>query len=222
LITKNVIYVCFNNDINYVKFSLLGTYQLWQMFFLSMHIHILYGFFDNSEIDFSQIHKEKINRQVEELLERGIVKPSQSPYNTPIWIVLKKEDSKGNKCWRMVLDFRTLNDKTISDAYPLLNIVDISNQLGEARYFSVCDLASGFYQIKMDPADNHKTAFTIPFGHYEFDRMPFGLKNTSATFQRLMDLALYQDCKAKNYLFIWTILSFMPLHWKNMRENIIC
>jgi len=86
---------------------------------------------------FPQIHKEEINKQVEELLEGGIVKPSQSPYNTPIWIVPKKEDSKGNKRWRMVLDFRALNEKTIGDAYPLPNIVDILDQLGGARYFFV-------------------------------------------------------------------------------------
>jgi len=90
----------------------------------------------------------------------------------------------------MVLYFRALNDKTIGDAYPLANIVDILDQLGGARYFSVRDLASGFHQIKMDPADSHKTAFTIPFGHYKFDRMPFGLKNVPATFQRLIDLVL--------------------------------
>jgi len=64
----------------------------------------------------------------------------------------------------MVLDFRALNDKTIGDAYPLPNIVDILYQLGGARYFSVCDLASGFHQIEIKyPADSYKTAFTTPF-----------------------------------------------------------
>ena len=69
----------------------------------------------------------------------------------------------------MVLDFRTLNEKTVGDAYLLPNVVDILDQLGGARYFSICDLTSGFNQIKMDPADSHKIAFTTPFGHYEFE-----------------------------------------------------
>ena len=90
----------------------------------------------------------------------------------------------------MVLDFRKLNGKTIGDSYPLLNIIDILDQLGSAQYVSVFDLASGFHQIKMSPEDSHKTAFLTPYGHYKFDRMPFGLKNAPATFQRLMDLDL--------------------------------
>lgn len=139
---------------------------------------------------YPQIHKEEIQRQVDEMLEKGVIEASSSPYNSPLWIVPKKDDSKGNKKWRLVIDFRALNEKTIGDAYPLPNIVDILDQLGSAKYFSVFDLASGFHQILMDKTDKHKTAFSTPYGHFEYNRMPFGLKNAPATFQRLMDQVL--------------------------------
>jgi len=116
-------------------------------------------------------------------LHDSIIEPSTSPYNSPLWIVPKKADSAGNKRWR--IDYRALNEKTIRDAYPLPNITDILDQLGNAKYFSVLDLASGFHQ--MDPKDTPKTTFSIPYGHYQFKRMPFGLKNAPAIFQRLMD-----------------------------------
>lgn len=119
-----------------------------------------------------------------------MIRPSESPYNSPLWIVPKKADSKGNKRWRIVIDYRALNEKTIGDAYPLPNITEILDQLGSAKYFSVFDLASGFHQIPTDEAHAQKTAFSTPHGHYEFTRMPFGLKNALATFQRLMDQAL--------------------------------
>ena len=118
------------------------------------------------------------------------MKPSQSPYNTPVSIVPKKVGSQVNKKWRMVLDFRKLNEKTISDSYPLPNIREILDQLGNAQYLSVFDLASGFHQIKISPEDSHKTAFSTPNGHYEFDRMPFGLYNGPATFERLMNITM--------------------------------
>lgn len=82
----------------------------------------------------------------------------------------------------MVIDFRKLNEKTIRNAYPLPNINEILDQLGSAKYFSVFYLAQGFHQIPMDPNDMAKTAFWTPYGHYKYQRMPFGLKNAPATF----------------------------------------
>ncbi|CAK9834654.1 Retrovirus-related Pol polyprotein from transposon 17.6 [Anthophora retusa] len=136
------------------------------------------------------IHQEEIQQQVGTLLSQGIIKHSTSPYNSPLWIVPKKADNEGNKRWRMVIDFRALNEKTISDKYPLPQITEILDKLGGAKYFSVFDLANGFHQIEMDAKDRQKTAFTTPHGHYEFARMPFGLKNAPPTFQRLMDQVL--------------------------------
>ena len=94
----------------------------------------------------------------------------------------KKADSQGKVKWRMVIDYRALNEKTISDAYPLPNITDILDQLGGAKYFSTLDLASGFHQIPMDPEPKPKTAFSTSFGHYEYKIMSFGLKNAPATY----------------------------------------
>ena len=133
------------------------------------------------------VHQEQINRQIQELLDTDVVEPSESPYNSLLWIVPKEPDSQGNKRWRLVINYRKLNDKAISDAYPLPNITEILDQLGSARYFSTFDLASGFHQIRMAQEDAHKTTFSTPYGHFQFKRMPFRLKNSPATLQRLMN-----------------------------------
>jgi hypothetical protein len=127
---------------------------------------------------------------VKELLDNDIIKASDSSYNSVVWIVPKKPDSRGNKRWRMIVDYRTLNEKTIEDAYPLSNITEILDLLRSAKYFSVFDLASGFHQIPMHKSDAQKTAFSTSHGHYHFSIMPFGLKNKPATYQRLMDQIL--------------------------------
>jgi len=124
------------------------------------------------------------------MLSEKIILPSTSQWNAPILVVSKKNDASGKQKLRIVVDFRRLNNLTIGDSFPLPNVTDILDQLRNAKYFSTLDLASGYHQIAMREKDKNKTAFFTPYGHYEFNRMPFGLKNAPATFQRFMNSVL--------------------------------
>ena len=137
-----------------------------------------------------EFHKSEISRQVQDMLTKKVIRHSDSPYNAPLWVVPKKTDASGKKKWRIVIDFRKLNEKTDHDAYPLPIIDDILDHLGKAKFFSAFDLSSGFHQIPMESDSRKYTAFSTPEGHFEYERMPFGLKNAPATFQRMMDTAL--------------------------------
>lgn len=143
-----------------------------------------------------------IEGHVNEMLQNDIIQHSSSPWNSPLLVVPKKPDQHGNKQWRVVVDYRKLNNVTIGDAFPLPNITEILEQTGYSRYFSTLDLASGYHQITMDPVDCEKTAFSTPNGHYEFKKMPFGLKGAPATFVRAMTKILtgLQNTKCLVYL----------------------
>lgn len=103
------------------------------------------------------------------MLDQQIIQPSTSPYSSPLWVVPKKLDASGQRKWRLVVDYRKLNEITVGDAYPLPNIDHILDQLGQAKYFSTLDLASGFHQIAMNTKDKNKTSFSTPQGHYKFN-----------------------------------------------------
>lgn len=131
--------------------------------------------------------KNDVEQQIKELLDNGIIRHSTSPYSSPIWVVPKKLDASGKRKVRVVIDYRKLNEKTVSDKFPIPQIEEILDNLGKSIYFTTLDLKSGFHQIEMDPNHQAKTAFSTALGHFQFTRMPFGLKNAPATFQRAMN-----------------------------------
>ncbi|XP_057658512.1 uncharacterized protein LOC130895308 [Diorhabda carinulata] len=142
------------------------------------------------------IHKEEVQRQIKKMLDDGIIRPSSSPWSSPVWIVPKKTDASNKQKWRIVIDYRKVNEKTLEDRYPVPRIGDVLDRLGRCQYFSTIDLASGFHQIQMHENSISKTAFSVENGHYEYLRMPFGLRNARATFQRVMDNVL-KDLQGK-------------------------
>ena len=91
--------------------------------------------------------REEAQKQIDELLKNNIIRKSKSPYNSPVWIVDKKLDASNIKKYRMVIDYRMLNQKTIPNSYPIPRIDEILSNLGGNKYFSALDLASGFHQI---------------------------------------------------------------------------
>lgn len=149
-----------------------------------------------------------VSEQIQKLLETGIVRESSSPWTSPIWVVPKKIDNSGKQKYRIVIDYRKLNEKTPADRYPIPEISEILDRLGKAQYFTVLDLASGFHQIEIDPKDIPKTAFNVDGGKFEFVRMPFGLKNAPATFQRLMDSVLRKHLNIRCFVYMDDIIIF--------------
>nr|CAH7733080.1 unnamed protein product [Callosobruchus chinensis] len=157
---------------------------------------------------YPEIYRKEVQKQIQQMLEQKIIRPSQSPWSSSLWVVPKKLDASGKRKYRLVVDYRRLNEKTIGDRYPLPNITDLLDKLGRCQYFSTLDLASGFHQIEMAEEDIPKTAFNTENGHMEWTRMPFGLKNAPATFQRVMDNILRGIQNEKCLVYLDDIIIF--------------
>ena len=141
------------------------------------------------------VRRRTMSEMIESMEKNGIVQPSASAWASPVVLVPKKDGSM-----RFCIDYHRLNAITRKDVYPLPRVDDIFDTLGGARYFTTLDLASGYWQVELDDEASSKSAFTTYKGLYEFTRMPFGLCNAPATFQRLMHRVLagleWQSCFA--------------------------
>lgn len=149
----------------------------------------------------------------DELLKNGIIRHSNSPYASPALLVDKSSGAK-----RLCVDYRQLNKITVKEKYPMPMIEDLIDRLQGCKYFTSLDLKSGYHQICVKPEDVHKTAFITPDGHFEYLRMPFGLCNGPAVFQRLMNTVL-------GNLRFGRIVCYMDdllIATETLEENIAC
>ncbi|GJS04917.1 putative reverse transcriptase domain-containing protein [Tanacetum coccineum] len=119
---------------------------------------------------------EELSTQLQELSNKGFIRPSSSPWGAPVLFVKKKDGS-----FRMCIDYHELNKLTVKNRYPLLRIDDLFDQLQGSRVYSKINLRSGYHQLRVRDEDIPKTAFRTRYGHYEFQVMPYGLTNASST-----------------------------------------
>ena len=145
----------------------------------------------------------ELKAQLEELLSKGFIRPSISPWGAPVLLVKKKDG-----ILRLCIDYRQLNRVTIPNQYPLPRIDELFDQLQGSRVYSKIDLRSGYHRLRVQESDVPKPAFRTRYGHYEFPVMPFGLTNASAEFMDLMNRVFQSYLDRLVIVFIDDILVY--------------
>ncbi|GKE98297.1 putative reverse transcriptase domain-containing protein, partial [Tanacetum coccineum] len=153
---------------------------------------------------------KELSKQLQELSDKGFIKPSSSPWGAPVLFVKKKDGS-----FQMCIDYRELNKMTVKNRYPLLRIDDLFDQLQGSSVYSKIDLRSGYHQLRVREEDIRKTTFRTRYGHYEFQVMPFGLTNAPAVFMDLMN----RVCKPYLDKFVIVFIDDLLIYSKNKKEH---
>ncbi|GJV49708.1 reverse transcriptase domain-containing protein [Tanacetum coccineum] len=153
---------------------------------------------------------QELSTQLQELSDRGFIRPSSSPWGAPVLFVKKKDGS-----FRMCIDYRELNKLTVKNRYPLPRIDDLFDQLQGSRVYSKIDLRSGYHQLRVREEDIPKTAFRTRYGHYEFQVMPFGLTNAPTVFMDLMN----RVCKPYLDRFVIVFIDDILIYSKSRKEH---
>ena len=173
------------------------------------------------------VELQELKVQLQELLDKGFIRPSTSPWGTPVLFVRKKD-----KTLRLCIDYRQLNRVMIKNRYPLPRIDDLFDQLRGVRVYSKIDLRTSYYQLRVRETDIPKTTFRTRYGHFEFTVMPFGLANAPATFMDLMHRVFQPYLDQFVVVFVDDILIYSQSEWEHeyhlrivlqlLRETISC
>ncbi|GKE98607.1 putative reverse transcriptase domain-containing protein [Tanacetum coccineum] len=153
---------------------------------------------------------KELSEQLQELSDKGLIRPSSLPWGAPVLFVKKNDGS-----FRMCIDYQELNKLTVKNRYPLPRIDDLFDQLQGSSIYSKIDLRSGYHQLKVREEDISKTAFRTRYGHYEFQVMLFGLTNAPAVFMDLMN----RVCKPYLDKFVIVFIDDILIYSKNKQEH---